>query len=59
MENAMLDPFLFAPNSDKLVGKLADLKIEFWDALLDEIGGGRIAGRPVDFLESVNSTHSA
>ncbi len=38
MENAMLDPFLFPLNSDKLVGKLADLKIEFWDALLDEIG---------------------
>ena len=38
MENAMLDPFLFPVNSDKLVGKLADLKIEFWDALLDEIG---------------------
>jgi uroporphyrinogen decarboxylase len=38
MENAMLDPFLFPINSDKLVGKLADLKIEFWDALLDEIG---------------------
>ncbi|MCY1720036.1 hypothetical protein OU798_06765 [Prolixibacteraceae bacterium Z1-6] len=38
MENAMLDPFLFAENSDKLVGKLADLKIEFWDAALTEIG---------------------
>jgi uroporphyrinogen decarboxylase len=38
MENAMLDPFLFPVNSDKLVGKLADLKIEFWDGLLDEIG---------------------
>jgi len=38
MENAMLDPFLFPVNSDKLVGKLADLKIEFWDSLLDEIG---------------------
>ncbi len=38
MENAMLDPFLFESNSDKLIGKLADLKIEFWDALLDEIG---------------------
>ena len=38
MENAMLDPFLFAENSDLLVGKLADLKIEFWDALLDEVG---------------------
>jgi uroporphyrinogen decarboxylase len=38
MENAMLDPFLFSVNSDKLVGKLADLKIEFWDALLNELG---------------------
>jgi uroporphyrinogen decarboxylase len=38
MENAMLDPFLFPVNSDKLIGKLADLKIEFWDSLLDEIG---------------------
>jgi uroporphyrinogen decarboxylase len=38
MENAMLDPFLFAENSDKLVGKLADLKIEFWDAALDHTG---------------------
>ncbi len=38
MENAMLDPFLFGENSDKLVGKLADLKIEFWDAMLDETG---------------------
>jgi uroporphyrinogen decarboxylase len=38
MENAMLDPFLFEVNSDKLIGKLADLKIEFWDTLLDEIG---------------------
>ena len=38
MENAMIDPFLFPVNSDKLVGKLADLKIEFWDDLLDEIG---------------------
>ena len=38
MENAMLDPFLFPVNSDKLVGKLADLKVEFWDALLTEVG---------------------
>ncbi len=38
VENAMVDPFLFPVNSDKLVGKLADLKIEFWDALLDKIG---------------------
>lgn len=38
MENAMLDPFMFAENSDKLIGKLADLKIEFWDAALKELG---------------------
>lgn len=38
MENAMLDPFLFPVNSYKLVGKLADLKIEFWDAALNELG---------------------
>ena len=38
MENAMLDPMLYAHNSDLLVGKLADLKIEFWDAALDELG---------------------
>jgi len=38
MENAMLDPFMYERNSDKLIGKLADLKIEFWDALLDQAG---------------------
>ena len=38
MENAMLDPFMFPENSDKLIGKLADLKIQFWDAALDELG---------------------
>ena len=38
MENSMLDPFMYPVNSDKLVGKLADLKIEFWDAALDELG---------------------
>ena len=38
MQNAMLDPFLFPENSDLLVGKLADLKIEFWDVTLDQIG---------------------
>ena len=37
VENAMTDPFLFPVNSDKLVGKLADLKIEFWDAALNEL----------------------
>jgi uroporphyrinogen decarboxylase len=38
MENAMVDPFMYAENSDRLVGKLAELKIEFWDAALDELG---------------------
>lgn len=38
MENAMLDPLMFPQNSDLLVGKLADLKIEFWDSAIDELG---------------------
>jgi uroporphyrinogen decarboxylase len=38
MENAMLDPFMYERNSDRLIGKLADLKIEFWNALLEEVG---------------------
>lgn len=38
MENAMLDPLMYPENSDKLIGKLADLKIEFWDAALNELG---------------------
>lgn len=38
MTNSMIDPMLCPVNSDKLIGKLADLKIEFWDAALDEIG---------------------
>ena len=38
MENAMIDHMLFPENSDKLVGKLADLKMEFWDKALDELG---------------------
>lgn len=37
VENAMTDPFLFPVNSDNLIGKLADLKIEFWDAALSEL----------------------
>ena len=38
MENAMLDPLLYPQNSDLLIGKVADLKIEFLDAALDELG---------------------
>ncbi len=50
MENAMVDPFLYPINSDKLIGKLADLKIEFWDALLDDVGNVvDIAGEGDDY----------
>ena len=46
----MLDPFLFPVNSDKLVGKLADQKIEFWDGLLNELGNMvDIAGEGDDY----------
>lgn len=38
MTNAMVDPLLLQTNSDKLIGKLADLKIEFWDEALNELG---------------------
>lgn len=38
MTNAMMDPLMMNPNSDKLIGKLADLKIAFWDAALNELG---------------------
>jgi len=38
MSDAMIDPFLAPVNSDKLIGKLADLKIEFWDEALDHVG---------------------
>jgi len=38
MTNSMIDPMLYPINSDRLIGKLADLKIEFWDAALDELG---------------------
>jgi len=38
VENAMIDPFMHPVNSDKLIGKLADLKIEFWDAAFDQLG---------------------
>ncbi len=38
MSNAMIDHMIFPENSDKLVGKLADLKMEFWDEALKELG---------------------
>lgn len=37
MSNALVDSFLFPDFSDRLVGKLADIKIEFWRMALDEL----------------------
>jgi len=38
MTNAMTDSMLYPENADKLAGKLADLKIVFWDEALNELG---------------------
>ena len=38
MSNALMDPFLYPEFSDCLIGKLADLKIEFWQMALEELG---------------------
>jgi uroporphyrinogen decarboxylase len=46
MANAMLEPFIYPEFSDLLAGKIADLKIEFWEMALNELadvvfwGGG-------------------
>ena len=37
MEHAMLDPFLHPVESDLLIGKITDLKIEFWKMALAEL----------------------
>jgi len=37
MENALLDSFLYPEFSDMLIGKIADLKIEFWEMALSEL----------------------
>lgn len=37
MSNALVDPFLYPEFSDRLIGKLADLKIEFWEMALGEL----------------------
>ncbi len=37
MENAMLDPLLYPAESDLLIGKITDLKIEFWQMALREL----------------------
>lgn len=38
MSNALVDTFLYPEFSDRLIGKLADLKIEFWRMALEELG---------------------
>jgi uroporphyrinogen decarboxylase len=38
MTNALVDPFLYPEFSDCLIGKLADLKIQFWQMALEELG---------------------
>lgn len=38
MSNALVDSFLYPEFSDLLIGKLADLKIEFWRMALEELG---------------------
>lgn len=37
MSNALVDPFLYPEFSDRLIGKLADLKIEFWKMALGNL----------------------
>lgn len=38
MTNALVDPYLYPEFSDVLIGKLADLKIDFWKMALAELG---------------------
>ncbi len=38
MENALMDPLLYPEFSDALYGRLADLKIAFWETALRELG---------------------
>jgi uroporphyrinogen decarboxylase len=37
MTNALLEPFIYPDFSDRLAGKIADLKIEFWEMALDQL----------------------
>ncbi len=38
MQNAMIDTLAFPEFSDSLAGRLADIKIAFWEMALDELG---------------------
>ena len=37
MANALMDPLIYPGFSDKLIGKISDLKIEFWEMTLEEM----------------------
>ncbi len=37
MINSLMEPFVYPEFSDKLAGKIADIKIEFWEMALDEL----------------------
>ena len=39
VSNALVDPFLYPDFSDRLIGKIADLKIRFWQTALKELSG--------------------
>ena len=38
MTSALMDSYMIPDFSDKLIGRIADLKIEFWEMALDELG---------------------
>jgi uroporphyrinogen decarboxylase len=38
MENALMDPMMYPDLADRLYGKLADLKIAYWEMVLAELG---------------------
>ena len=38
MQNALMDPMLYPEMCDRLYGKLADLKVAYWEAALAELG---------------------
>lgn len=38
MQNALMDPLVYPDLSDRLYGRLADLKIAFWEMALTELG---------------------